>query len=147
METRLASGADAPLLAMLHAESFGDACWSLSQITDSLALATTYAVVVSEADASHGFIFCQIAGGEADILTICVRPSVRGKGAGRLLLETMLSDAQRQKAQRVFLEVATDNHPALALYQKAGFRSNGIRPNYYHRGALTIDAVMLEREL
>ncbi len=144
METRLASASDAPLLTALHADCFGDASWSLAQITDSLALATTYAVIASEAGASCGFIFCQIAGGEADILTLCVAPSARRKGMAHLLLETLLVEAKRRDVQRIFLEVAVDNGGALALYQKAGFHSIGIRPNYYRLGGVAVDAVLLE---
>ena len=145
METRLASVKDAPFLTALHAESFGEAGWNVAQITDSLALATTYAWIAQEGGVPVGFIFCQIAGDEADILTLCVTPSSRGRGIAFLLLETLLATAQRQETHRVFLEVAVDNPAALALYRKAGFRSNGIRPNYYHRGTSAVDAVMLER--
>ena len=144
MEARIASVSDAPLLTALHAECFGDASWSLTQITDSLALTTTYALIASEAGVPHGFIFCQIAAGEADILTLCVAPSARRKGAAHLLLETLLAEVRGQHVQRVFLEVAVDNKAALALYQRAGFLSTGIRKNYYHRGAAAVDAVILE---
>jgi len=147
METRLASVSDAPLLTALHAESFGEECWNLAQITDSLVLATTYAWIAYQGDVPQGFIFCQMVAGEADVLTLCVTPAARCQGGGRLLLETLLATAAQQNVQRVFLEVAADNQPALALYKKTGFRPNGTRPNYYHRGTMMVDAVMLEREI
>jgi len=144
METRLASLQDTPILAGLHAKSFGEAAWSTTQIADSLALTTTYAVLVEENDRPLGFILCQIVQEEAEILTLCVESALRRKGTGKKLLEIAMIYAQERKARRMFLEVATDNQAALFLYEKAGFCPIGRRKNYYHRGAQKIDALLLE---
>jgi ribosomal-protein-alanine N-acetyltransferase len=147
METRLATKDDAPLLAALHGESFGAARWSLAQIADSLALGTTLALVAREKETAQGFILCQVAQEDAEILTFCVSPSARRKGAGMLLLKAALENMRQRKAQRVFLEVAADNAPALALYEKTGFRVVGKRAGYYKREGKMIDAVKMERVL
>jgi ribosomal-protein-alanine N-acetyltransferase len=147
METRLALAADAPALAALHAASFGVAHWSMTQIADSLALATTQAWIVEESEVPQGFVMCQWVGREAEIITFCVTPAAQGKGLGRCLLTAILDSVAAQGAQRVFLEVAVDNIPARALYEKAGFRIIGKRANYYHRDGQRIDALLFALEL
>jgi hypothetical protein len=74
METRLASHEDAPALAALHGESFGESCWSRAQIADSLALATTRGWMVVDGHLPQGLILCQMIAGEVEILTFCVSP-------------------------------------------------------------------------
>lgn len=144
METRLASLEDVALLAALHEESFGAACWSLAQIAESLKLDTTAAIIAQEGAAVLGFVLCQIVPYiEAEILTLCIAPSARRKGAGLLLLNAAIAAVRQKKAQRLFLEVAVDNTVALALYKKAGFCVLGKRPGYYKREGLAVDAVML----
>jgi ribosomal-protein-alanine N-acetyltransferase len=147
METYLATGKDAALLAALHAESFGAARWSLAQIADSVALATTEAWVADEGGVLQGFILCQLAGDEAEILTFCVSPAARRKGAGRRLLDAALAAAKKKGIRRVFLEVAADNQAALTLYEKTGFRLNGKRAGYYARDGKAVDAMMLGFDL
>lgn len=147
METRLATKIDASVLALMHAESFGDARWSRAQIAGSLALETTLARVVVEQGTANGFIICQLTGGEAEILTVCVSPIKRQRKLGTLLLNEAMKDAKAKGSRVMFLEVAADNVAALALYAKAGFREKGRRPVYYKRENGSVDALRMEREL
>lgn len=147
METRLATKGDVPRFAALHAESFGAARWTHAQIAESLALNTTLALVAEEDGEAQGFILCQIVGDEAEILTFCVDPKARRKGAGRQLLDAALGKARRQEVWRMFLEVAADNTAALALYGKAGFSMTGRRPGYYAHDGNPVDAVMMTAAL
>jgi ribosomal-protein-alanine N-acetyltransferase len=147
VETRLASLTDAPQLAALHGDSFAEGKWTLTQITDSLKLASSEAWVVEESAAPQGFILCQLGGGEAEILTFCVAPVARRKGVGETLLAAALASARQKNARRIFLEVARDNIAAAALYEKSGFRIIGQRPGYYRRGDAAVDAVMYALDL
>ncbi len=144
METRLASKADAGLLASLHAESFGAARWGLAQIDSSLSLDTTLAPVALGAGKPLGFVLLQIAGEDAEILTFCVIPASRRKGVGSFLLNAVAKLAEAKGARCLFLEVAADNGPAVGLYEKFGFKSIGVRPGYYASGA---DAVSMAFDL
>ncbi|GAB4583300.1 ribosomal protein S18-alanine N-acetyltransferase [Nocardia sp. IFM 10818] len=67
---------------------------------------------------------------EAEIHTIGVDPELHRAGIGTLLLEALLAEAGRRGGP-VFLEVRTDNTPAIALYEKHGFHIIGLRKNYY----------------
>ncbi|WP_054815746.1 ribosomal protein S18-alanine N-acetyltransferase [Nocardia arizonensis] len=67
---------------------------------------------------------------EAEVHTIGVDPARHRGGVGTLLLEAMLAEAGKRGGP-VFLEVRTDNQPAIALYAKHGFHIIGLRKNYY----------------
>ena len=147
METRLASPGDAFLLAALHAESFGAARWNLQQITKGLELAITRCWIALHDDKPQGFILCQFATDEAEILTFCVTSAARRQGIAQNLLNKAISEARHEHMGKIFLEVAIDNIAALSLYEKAGFHKTGIRKNYYKRENESTDAVMLTLEI
>ncbi|WP_295625627.1 ribosomal protein S18-alanine N-acetyltransferase [uncultured Corynebacterium sp.] len=69
---------------------------------------------------------------EYEIHTIAVDPVLRGRGLGRRLLEQLLAAADAAPGP-VFLEVRTDNEPAIALYRSHGFDTVGIRKRYYRQ--------------
>ncbi len=69
--------------------------------------------------------------GEAHISTIAVRPELRRRGIGELLLVTMLDRATELGAEVATLEVRVSNIAAQSLYRKYGFRRVGLRPRYY----------------
>ncbi len=144
---RSATPNDADALCVLHAESFGEGRWSLEQIRSSLRLHTTVARVACVEGKPCGFILCQLAGGEVEVLTFCVKPLFRRAGVGQTLLRSVLGEARGQNADRVFLEVAADNEAALSLYKAAGFKVIGTRPRYYIRAGGPVDAVMMALDL
>lgn len=145
METRLIVAGDAPVLAALHAAGFPDAPWSHTQISGSLALPTTTGLLACEDETPLGFILCQMAGDESEILTFCTALAARRRGIGNALLAQALQTARAQGIMRMFLDVAADNAAALALYEKNGFRPIGKRKNYYPRARGAVDAIMLEK--
>jgi len=69
---------------------------------------------------------------EAHIMNIAVDPSFRGRGAGKKLLSAILKSAKKLGLGEITLEAAADNTAAIALYEKAGFKREGVRPRYYH---------------
>ncbi len=70
--------------------------------------------------------------GEAEVLTLAVRPAARRRGIGRALVEAAATLAEASAAA-MFLEVAADNPGAVALYAQTGFEIVGRRPGYYGR--------------
>ena len=126
------SGDPAPLAA-LHAASFPDA-WDTKAIADLLATPGTFAFHTND-----GFVLARVAAGEAEILTLAVAPSARGKGLGRALLHAAISRARAMGTQTMFLEVGADNPAARALYAALGFTKVGDRKGYYQgRDALVL---------
>ena len=57
----------------------------------------------------------------------------RGRGLSRRLLTGHLDGLAATGVLRVHLEVEEGNAPALALYDRLGFRQCGVRPGYYAR--------------
>lgn len=65
------------------------------------------------------------------INNLAVRPELRGRGLGRLLLTQVLHAGDAMAAPSATLEVRRSNTAALHLYETAGFRVTGVRPSYY----------------
>ena len=73
----------------------------------------------------------KIVKGEAEILTLAVSPSERRKGLGSFLMESFIRRAKLARVDRIILEVAANNKPALDLYLKYSFIRIGERKAYY----------------
>jgi len=116
---------DAELLAVLHASAFADP-WTDRAICELLAGPGVFVFYTKD-----GFVMGRAAGGEAEILTLAVRPDARGKGLGRALIAAIAAHAHELGAGSIFLEVGDDNPAALALYAGLGFERVGQRKGYY----------------
>ena len=68
---------------------------------------------------------------EAEILQVVVRHAWRGRGHGTRMLAECIDIMRASGVREVFLEVASGNRPALALYRSAGFRATGRRTGYF----------------
>lgn len=79
---------------------------------------------------------------EYEIHTIGVDPDYQRHGIGRGLMDRLLSGIDPDGV--VFLEVRTDNEPALSLYRSLGFVTVGLRKRYYR--ASGADAYTMRRE-
>jgi ribosomal-protein-alanine N-acetyltransferase len=73
----------------------------------------------------------QMAGGEAELLTMAVIPPLRRRGFGRQLLVELISRASAYGAEAIWLEVRASNAAATSLYRAAGFVDLGRRKDYY----------------
>jgi ribosomal-protein-alanine N-acetyltransferase len=143
---RVATRADAAALAEVHASAF-DAPWSAVDILRFAEDPGGFALAVDEADSVAGFVLCRVLAGEAEILTLAVRPADRRRGIARTLVDAAVALAS-QTASAMFLEVADDNRAAVALYAQAGFSPVGRRAGYYARpGAPAVDAIVMRRTL
>lgn len=135
----------AGLLAALHAAGIGAAgpAWDEAAFAGLLALPGRIALVASGASGPAGFLLLGQAADEAEIITLAVLPTARRRGIGRALVSAAAAHAAAAGATRLFLEVADDNAPALALYARAGFVPVGRRRGYYARAGGAVDARVL----
>src|SRR5215216_78376 len=78
-----------------------------------------------------GYIVARETAGELHINNFAVRSEYRRRGIGAALLDQMLQEARRRKANAAFLEVRSANRAAQALYERSGFRAIARRANYY----------------
>ena len=135
-------------VAAMHAQLFNPP-WSTDAIEKLLEhpFAASLVAVAGANREYAGFVLAQIAGDEAEIVSLGVVPQWQQQGLGRKLVEGLMRAVQRAEARRLFLEVAVDNTPALRLYQSLDFRPVGKRPKYYSRPDLpAIDALILALE-
>jgi len=130
----------AEVAAALHASSGFPEPWSAAAFTELLAMPGTAGCLALDDGHAHGLILWRVAADEAEILTLCVPPELRRRGAGRFLLENASKAVEQAGARRLCLEVAVDNREALALYRSLGFENKGLRPGYYRHGTSVVDA-------
>jgi ribosomal-protein-alanine N-acetyltransferase len=62
-------------------------------------------------------------------MNVAVEPARRREGLATMLLDEMLERAGRDVSYT--LEVRTSNTPAIALYERYGFKAAGTRRRYY----------------
>lgn len=78
--------------------------------------------------------------------TLCIPPSQKGKGYGRQCIEFAMRHAAQIGCKAVRLDTWAENHPAAALYKKAGLRFAGTAPMLL-QGATYEQQVFFEREV
>jgi ribosomal-protein-alanine N-acetyltransferase len=145
---RLFTPARAAACAAIHAGAFHRG-WSAQEIAALGMEPSVLAHVALDSTQTSvlGFSLARCAGQEAEILTIVVDAARRGRGLGRLLLQTQLDALALQGVREVFLEVEADNVAALTLYKRLGFSQVGERKAYYARpGQAPATALILRRE-
>lgn len=81
---------------------------------------------------------------EGYITNVAVRPAFRRQGIAADLLTVFDRFARGNHLAFLTLEVRASNEPALALYEKLGYRRMGLRKNYYEHPKE--DAVIMTRE-
>ena len=59
----------------------------------------------------------------------------RGQGLGRVLMRELLTVGRKNGVPEFTLEVRVSNTPAIKLYESLGFKSEGVRKNFYERPA------------
>jgi ribosomal-protein-alanine N-acetyltransferase len=92
-----------------------------------------------------GYCVLSHVAGETHLLNLCVAPERQGEGLGGMLLVHALRQADRYGSREIFLEVRPSNRAAIDLYRRAGFRSVGLRPDYYAAGDGREDAIVMRR--
>ena len=105
-------------------------------------------VAVPEINADPaGYALVLAGGGSADLVSVAVMPTALRRGVATRLLLFALADLAAEGVEDVTLEVAVDNVPARALYDRLGFSEAGRRPGYYRRDRELVDAMVKHRRL
>ena len=91
-----------------------------------------------------GYVGAETVLDECNIGNIVVDKDKRGRGYATILMDILLNNLKNRGIRKVFLEVETDNVPAIALYEKCGFVRYGQRRDYYGQGR---DAILMSKEL
>jgi ribosomal-protein-alanine N-acetyltransferase len=138
---------DARRLAELHGASFHRG-WGESEFERMLAERNTLVHRLRLGRRIAGFAVSRMAADEAEILSIAIDPSCRGRGLSRGLLLTHLGHLAGRGVRIIFLEVEENNQPARRLYEWAGFTVVGRRERYYQEpGGRQLNALLMRRDL
>jgi [ribosomal protein S18]-alanine N-acetyltransferase len=144
------TSADLPVIMELEEELFAPDTWTAAMYRDELTQPDTrhYLVVEDEPPAGGQALVVGYAGliaydDEAHIATLGVAPGRKGEGLGAMLLDALLTEADR-RSPVVLLEVRADNEVAQGLYRRRGFAEVGRRRRYYQPSGT--DAVVMKRE-
>ena len=144
-----AGAADADAMAELHAKAFRRG-WSAEEFERLLVDTGIVAHRATFGRILLGFSLTRVAADEAEILSIAVDPSWRGRGLGGRLLDLQLRRLATLGVARLFLEVDEGNTAARRLYARAHFHEVGRRVAYYHAAGdqrPPSNALVLRRDL
>jgi ribosomal-protein-alanine N-acetyltransferase len=143
---RPANAFDLPVFVSLDKELFPYSPWSASQYKEEFSSPTRHFVVaLDDAQSIIGYAGVFAPGGaEADVLTVGVIPSQRGKGIARHLMVLITDWAKQQGSIAMMLEVKVDNLEAIGLYESLGYSKLNVRKDYFGAG---LDALVMRLDL
>ena len=142
-----ASPRDAARLAQLHGASFHRG-WGEGEFEVMLTERNTLVHRLRQGRRIIGFAVSRMAADEAELLSIAIDATQRGRGLSRNLLLTHLGHLAGRGVRKVFLEVEENNQPARRLYEWAGFEVVGRRERYYQQpGGEQLNALLMRRDL
>ena len=130
-----------PDIIRIERASFSDA-WSENMFLELLANPLTRGFAAENNGEVLGYILFYDLAPEIQILNLAVKPSARGQNTGSRLLKSALDCADISVAT---LEVRESNAAAINLYIKFGFKTDGVRKNYYSNP--TENAVLMSWEI
>ena len=91
----------------------------------------TLYLVAETADRIVGYMGVWKILDEGHITNVAVDPSFRRRHIAEAIIGEMIRETEECGISSWTLEARVDNEPAIKLYQKMGFRPEGIRPKYY----------------
>src|SRR4249919_2366462 len=120
---------DLPAVIAIERRSFPTP-WSLAMFVLELSKPSGICLAASAGDELLGYVICSRYDQVWHLMNIAVAPEQRRGGVAGRLLTRLLEEAGG--VLPFTLEVRVSNHQAIAMYERFGFRSAGVRPRYYH---------------
>ena len=121
-----------PAVAALEREIFSMP-WSENGFLSALSSSDTLYLTARADGRVIGYCGLLQSFDEADITNVAVSPAYRGRGVGYRMLSELMEAGKTRGIERYTLEVRISNQAALALYEKLGFASVGVRKNFYEK--------------
>jgi ribosomal-protein-alanine N-acetyltransferase len=120
---------DLPQVIALERRAFPTP-WSLAMFVLELSKPSGVCLAAVQATKLIGYLICSRYDQVWHLMNIAVDPPARRQGVASGLLAQMFEAAGNDAEYT--LEVRASNAAAIALYERYGFRSAGMRPRYYH---------------
>ena len=105
--------------------------WTEQGLEEELHNPQAHFLTALAADTVAGYIGVQEICGEGYVTNVAVLPQFRRLGIGRELLRAAMEGARTRGCAFLSLEVRVHNADAIRLYEKLGFRMQGLRKNFY----------------
>ncbi len=94
-------------------------------------------------------------GDECEIQELAITPGRQGLGLGQRFIKFLVAEAERRGKQRMVVGTANSSIDNIAFYQKAGFRMDHVRQDYfryyrepiYEHGIQVRDMLVFRRDL
>ena len=148
MEVRQLSLKDCPAVANLETQLF-ESRFDAEQLRSLLEKPAFYGAVLAApgvASDVHAYCLSYITPDSADIIAIGTHGNCQRSGFGQAVMRHMIEVTEQRHVERILLEVASDNCAARQLYHSFGFVEVGCRKNYYQRGKVRCDALIMVRQ-
>ncbi|CAA0115205.1 Ribosomal-protein-alanine acetyltransferase [BD1-7 clade bacterium] len=148
IDFRLATLNDLDSMALLEAAD-GYSRWTSGAIRTALERHSVWLCIErnNSDEMLCGFAIFSRVLDEAELLNIVIDPGYQGRSLGARLLARGFSNLSDDGICHCFLEVGQDNGPAIALYEKLGFKLEGHRKGYYKKSDSRIDALIYCKNL
>jgi RimJ/RimL family protein N-acetyltransferase len=78
---------------------------------------------------------------------LMVAQGYRRRGAGTALMQAAEDWARTTGVEKLELHVFPYNEPAIALYERLGYRREGLRERHFRRGYELVDAILMAKEI
>ena len=104
--------------------------WSLAMFVLEVSKPTGIHLAALRDDRIVGYVICSRYDTVWHIMNVAVDPDWRRMGVATSLLEGLFEEIGEPEP-RLTLEVRRSNAPAIALYERLGFRAAGLRRRYY----------------
>ena len=115
----------------LEKTNLGKEAWSGKQLLDAMTRDDTIYLVAEMAGRIVGLCGVQNISGDGEITNVSVSGDVRRMGTGYKMMRQLLERGVGIGINDYTLEVRASNKPAIGLYEKLGFKSEGVRPGFY----------------
>ena len=119
---------DLPAVISVERRSF-PAPWSLAMFVLELSKPSGICLAATAGDELAGYLVCSRYDRVWHLMNVAVAPERRRQGIASRLIERLIAEAGDELP--FTLEVRVSNRDAIAMYEKLGFRSAGVRPRYY----------------
>jgi ribosomal-protein-alanine N-acetyltransferase len=126
---RLAYG-DLPAVLSIERRSF-PAPWSLAMFVLELSKPSGICLAASRGDELLGYLVCCRYDQVWHLMNVAVAPERRRAGVASRLIGRLFEETGAPDGLPITLEVRVSNRQAIAMYERLGFRSAGVRPSYY----------------
>ncbi len=105
--------------------------WTIKDFTDSINNKNHIYLVAIEGVELMGYCGLWQVLDEGQINNVAVKKEARNKGIGALMLRELIERAKKSETKAFTLEVRVSNQSAIKLYTNQGFKSVGVRKDFY----------------